>query len=580
METILKKIQDTVTKYANVISEILKVDIEIVDQNLIRIAGTGGYKDVINHSLEEEGYVYKTVLKSGRPQIIRKPGENEICKKCPQYLTCIERFEMCTPIKMNKEVIGVIGLICFDEEQKEFLLSNFKTYFSFLKQISDLIGAKAYEKEESERAETMIHVLNAVMGKIEEAIVVLDKDNYISHINEKGRNILEIDDATYPQITLIPTGNFIFDQQEYKFISKGKAYDLVGNIHEIHLQEKKYDRIFIFNEATEIKSKFFDMTNVSHNLSLDQILGESSKIIHLKKRVMQIAKSTSTILITGESGTGKEMFARAIHNASNRKEYPFIAINCGAIPDTLLESELFGYVKGAFTGADINGKIGKFEFADKGTIFLDEIGDMPIYMQVKLLRVLQEKEIVKIGANKPMKIDVRVIAATNKNLEDMIKDGSFREDLYYRLNVIPLEIPPLRKRIEDIKILTYYFANKYAKLFNKKFVGIDRFVWNHMLTYDWPGNIRELENTIEFIINLLDETGIVTTQILPKKLMREEEGLEKIEDEVFNLEQIEKGTIKKALEKYGNTTESKKIVAEKLGVGIATLYRKISKYNL
>ncbi|MCT4621055.1 MAG: sigma 54-interacting transcriptional regulator [Marinisporobacter sp.] len=580
METILKKIQDTVIKYANVISEILKVDIEIVDQDLIRIAGTGEYEKGINQSLEDE-YVYKTVLQSGKHQIIREPGQNSICQKCPKCLTCIEKFEACTPIKMEDQVIGVIGLICFHDEQKEFLLSNFDMYFSFLKQIADFISAKAYEQKKNENIETMIGVLNSIMGNIEEAVIVLDKNDYISHTNENAKNILEVDDDFCHKITLIPTGNYILEQQEYDLIFQGKTHNLVGSIHNMHMGKNKYDRMFIFNDARTIKSKILDMTNPNHNLSLNKILGESSKVINLKRRVVQIAKSSSTILITGESGTGKEMFARTIHNESNRKEEPFVPINCGAIPDTLLESELFGYVKGAFTGANINGKIGKFEFANKGTIFLDEIGDMPIYMQVKLLRVLQEKEIVKIGANKPIKVDVRVIAATNKNLEEMIKDGSFREDLYYRLNVIPIEIPSLRERIEDIKILTYYFANKYAKLFQKKFIGIDRSLWKYMLSYSWPGNIRELENTIEFMINMMDTSGIILPEILPRKLIRiDEKNEKKNKNEVFDLDQIEKDTIQRALKMYGETTECKQIVARKLGIGIATLYRKISKYNL
>ncbi|QZY54822.1 sigma-54-dependent Fis family transcriptional regulator [Crassaminicella profunda] len=580
METILKKIQDTVIKYANVISEILKVDIEIVDQNLIRIAGTGEYEKGINQSLEDE-YVYKEVLQSGKHQIIREPGKNSICQKCPKRFTCIEKFEACTPIKMEDEVIGVIGLICFHEEQREFLLSNFDTYFSFLEQIADFISAKAYEKKEIENTETMIGVLNSIMENLEEAIIVLDNNDCISHTNKNAKNILEIHDEFHHKVILIPTGNYILEQQEYELIFKGKIYNLVGSIHEIHMKKNEYDRMFIFNEARVIKSKILDMTNLNHNLSLNKILGESSKLVNLKRRVLQIAKASSTVLITGESGTGKEMFARAIHNESNRKEEAFVPINCGAIPDTLLESELFGYVKGAFTGANTNGKIGKFEFANKGTIFLDEIGDMPIYMQVKLLRVLQEKEIMKIGSNKAIEIDVRVIAATNKNIEEMIKDGSFREDLYYRLNVIPIEIPPLRERIEDIKVITYYFANKYAKLFQKKFIGIDRSVWTFMLSYSWPGNVRELENAIEFMINMMDASGIIIPEILPRKLTTIDEGDQKQNKaEIFDLDQIEKDTIKRALKMYGSTTECKQIVAQKLGIGIATLYRKISKYNL
>lgn len=203
----------------------------------------------------------------------------------------------------------------------------------------------------------------------------------------------------------------------------------------------------------------------------------------LKKTIKKIASSTSTVLVSGESGTGKELVARAIHNESNRREEPFIAINCAAIPDSLLESELFGYVKGAFTGADPMGKMGKFELANKGTIFLDEIGDMPLSLQTKLLRVLQERKVIRIGSNKQVNIDVRVIAATNKNLIDLIEEDKFREDLYYRLNVIPIEIPPLRERIEDIKLLTDFFIKKYLSLFNKDFmkIKIDKQVWDVFL---------------------------------------------------------------------------------------------------
>lgn len=287
------------------------------------------------------------------------------------------------------------------------------------------------------------------------------------------------------------------------------------------------------------------------------------------------------MLITGESGTGKEMFARAIHNYSSRKKNSFIAINCGAIPESLLESEFFGYVKGAFTGADPKGKIGKFELADKGTIFLDEIGDMPLYLQVKLLRVLQEREIIRVGSNQPVKIDVRIIAATNKNLEEMIKEGLFRQDLYYRLNVIPFEIPPLRERYEDVKILVEYFADKYSELFNKKYKCIDDEVWNVFYKYDWPGNIRELENTMEFMVNIMDTSGIITRENIPKRII-ENKNIEENRDmtDVLNLKEVEKQLIKKALAICGATTHGKREAAEKLGIGIATLYRKIEEYNL
>lgn len=281
-------------------------------------------------------------------------------------------------------------------------------------------------------------------------------------------------------------------------------------------------------------------------------------------------------LITGESGTGKELFARAIHMESERNNNPFVAINCAAIPDTLLESELFGYVKGAFTGADPKGKIGKVEFANTGTLFLDEIGDMPLYLQAKLLRVLEQKEIVRLGSNKPIPVDIRIIAATNQNLEKRIREGTFREDLYYRLNVIPFRIPPLRERKEDIRVLTDFFVSKYTALFKKRVIGFESNVWDFLYKYDWPGNVRELENTVEYMINMLDNNGIISIRLLPQKIRVD---LNKNND-LIPLEKMEKDLIKRALDLYGNSVTAKQQAADTLGIGIATLYRKIKKYRL
>ena len=222
------------------------------------------------------------------------------------------------------------------------------------------------------------------------------------------------------------------------------------------------------------------------------------KIIDYAKK---IADSKSTVLITGESGTGKEVFAQAIHNYGIRKDEPFIAVNCGAIPRTLIESELFGYEDGAFTGAKKGGNVGKFEIADGGTIFLDEIGEMPIDMQIKLLRVIEEGVITRIGSSIEIPIDVRIIAATNKNLKDEVERGNFRKDLYYRLNVLPIYLPPLRERREDIPEFINYYMEKTSKKLNKQSVNISEEYMKYLIDYDWPGNVRELENVIELMIN-------------------------------------------------------------------------------
>ena len=231
--------------------------------------------------------------------------------------------------------------------------------------------------------------------------------------------------------------------------------------------------MYLFQDMEEVAAKASQLAHTDSGTTFENILGQSQAIIETKRRALQVSGSDSTVLITGESGTGKELFARAIHSASPRSRGPFISINCGAIPDTLLESELFGYEKGAFTGAATMGKPGKFEIANKGTIFLDEIGDMPIHLQVKLLHVLQNKTIERVGGVVPIKIDVRIIAATNKHLEEQIEKGEFREDLYFRLNVIPLVIPPLRERGGDIDLLLLSTLTRFNQLLGKRVAGFD-----------------------------------------------------------------------------------------------------------
>ena len=290
-----------------------------------------------------------------------------------------------------------------------------------------------------------------------------------------------------------------------------------------------------------------------------------------------VAKTNSTILIRGESGTGKELLARALHEESHRAGEPFVAVNCGAIPEHLIESELFGYDKGAFTGANPRGKIGKFELAHKGTLFLDEIGDMPLYLQVKLLRALEEREISRIGSTRNIPVDVRVITATNRDLEEMIAEKTFRDDLYYRLNVIPLQLPALREREGDIRQLTLFFIQKFSSMFKKSVAGIEDSFWDSLEEYEWPGNIRELQNTIEYVIIMLPGTGVLNADLLPNKIKAKALNFE-IQD--LNLEAMERRVIERAFSLYGWDIDAKKIIADKLGIGIATLYRKIKKYGL
>lgn len=310
--------------------------------------------------------------------------------------------------------------------------------------------------------------------------------------------------------------------------------------------------------------------------SFKDILGQSEGMKYAISMAKTAAKSPSTILITGASGTGKEVFAQAIHNASNRRNNTFIAINCGAISSTLIESELFGYEEGAFTGALRKGKPGKFEMADKGTIFLDEIGDMPHEMQVKLLRAIQEKKITKVGGTREIPIDVRIIAATNKDLNAEIAKGSFRSDLYYRLSVIPIQLPALHQRMEDIPLLIRFFLKQKSQLLNKPIPELEPQTMKHLLGYKWPGNVRELENTIEKIVLFHGQTKL-------KDVLPSSETADTVESSTggqFVLEKLSE-TEKKAIEQTlvamnWNIASTAKV----LGIGRNTLYDKIKKHGI
>ena len=325
------------------------------------------------------------------------------------------------------------------------------------------------------------------------------------------------------------------------------------------------------------------MKDVEDALSFGDMIGKSKGMLKVYSLVKKVADTTANVLITGESGTGKELVAGAIHENSSRKDKSFVVINCGGIPENLLESELFGYMKGSFSGATAD-KAGLFEVAHKGTIFLDEIGELPPFLQVKLLRVVQEKTFRRIGGAEDIKVDVRIISATNQDLEQKVKNGAFREDLYYRLNVIPVKIPPLRERNEDIPLLTSYFIEKYSKEFKKEIKKISPYALQLLMQHSFPGNVRELENIIERSV-ALETTNI----ILPENLVMpgaggidEDAGLSAgIPEEGVNLNdelaKIERLLIKKALQK---TNGSKTKAAKLLNVSFDSLRYRLEKLDL
>jgi DNA-binding NtrC family response regulator len=357
---------------------------------------------------------------------------------------------------------------------------------------------------------------------------------------------------------------------------KNGAYDYVTKpfkIDEIKLTlSKLIEQMSVEQENETLRSR------LSGEFSFDSFIGDNPQVIRMKEIAITVAKSDSTVLIRGESGTGKDLIARAIHFHSNRAGKPFFTLNCAALPETLLESELFGYVKGAFTGA-IKDKEGLFKVADTGSFFLDEVGNTSPAIQMKLLRVLEEKVITPVGATQPIKVDVRLIAATNADLEAEVKANRFRADLYYRLNVLPIQIPPLRERREDIATLVNHFMDTYSARQSLPRKRISAEALKALISFDWPGNVRELENTIERSL-LLSSSDEVTLADLPKNVTQQADGKEVVSAEDAStptLESIEKAYIFWTLDQLN---WQKNRAAKALGIDPSTLYRKIERYGL
>ena len=339
-------------------------------------------------------------------------------------------------------------------------------------------------------------------------------------------------------------------------------YEMVSFMHAIDLQK--------MNKKMPHRNKY----------SFDEIMGNSEAMNNAKELATRIATSNSTVLLTGASGTGKELFAQAIHGMSPRKNNPFIAVNCAAIPGELFESELFGYEPGAFSGAKKEGKPGKIELAMNGTLFLDEISELPYEAQGKLLRVLQEKEVERVGGTASKHIDVRIIAATNRDLGQLVSEGKFRQDLFYRLFVFDLTIPSLRERIDDILPLAFYFIDYFNVKFDLEVKHIDAKLQDWMLNYDWPGNVRELKAVIERGMNIVDGDTLsmnnlyFSTPVSTDSTKRNNVSLQSLEDEVRS---AEINAIQRALQESDG---DRSLAAQKLKIHIASLYRKIAKYNL
>lgn len=591
--SLLNNVQQNCQKVAEAVASALKTEVEIIDDELLRVAGTGSVRNDVGYRLRR-GFVNRHAMKTGLPVFIKEAGNHEICGSCPLKNNCFYRASIVYPIVANSTVIGTISLIAFDDRQKDNLTENTSSLMEFIGRMADLMASKALEREIIQDKMLMAGRLEAVVDAVYEAIVAVDREGRVTHFNRSAERIfrLQKENTLGKNVRYVLSGVPLqevlkegkeFSSREVFVNSGGKKLHLLSTARIIRGgEDTPLGVVASFRDFVETQKLAYEYMSSQRDITIDDIVARSQVIENIKSQARKIAQGNSTVIILGETGTGKEIFARAIHSASHSAGKPFVAINCGAIPESLLESELFGYDEGAFTGAKRGGKPGKFELANGGTIFLDEIGNMSLYLQSKLLRVLQERTIERVGGTHLIPVEVRVIAATNSDLQSLVQKGLFREDLYYRVSVIPILLPPLRERREDIPLLLDYYIKRFAGLMHKDIESFTPEAVQDCMEYNWPGNVRELINVVEYAVNLQDK-GAMGPESLPARLREQQlrtTAMPSAVEEIMPLETLERSALKKALDRFGYNEDGKIRAAQALGISRATIYRKIEKYGL
>jgi len=591
----LDSIQNDAQRIAEAISASLELETEIVDEMLTIVAGTGRYKDMVG--LKEEGgdpqagYIYGRVVTKGKAEIVEDAPSDPNYDPSVRNGTTNELAEICYPIISHGQVLGVIGLVAFTEAQRHLLLKRKNQLLDFVHRMADLLASKAIETETLQNMIVVSNQLRTIIESIDNGILAIDNRGTIMHCNQIGANLIGRNKrdiigkhiskiwAGSPISNVLKSGNG-YDWREESYQAANHNMHFMVTVKPVVLESQIMGAVASFRDMADVRQKAYDMIVTVQRVGIDDIWGESLQMRELRKTVLQVARSSATVLITGETGTGKGLVANAIHHSGPRLAGPFISVNCSAIPDTLIESELFGYTEGAFSGAMKGGKPGKFELADNGTIFLDEIGDMPLRLQPKLLHIIQTKLVERLGGLKPISVNARVIASTNRNLEIMIAEQEFRKDLFFRLNVIPIHVPPLRGRTEDILILLDRFLKKYCLNEGRTIKGVSAEVKDLFRSYSWPGNVRELENTVEYMASM--ETGeIITMQSVPSRIKRNRPDKASPDMSLDALVQrYEKELLQQRLAEIGNSPGRKEKLAEMLQVSRATLYRKMKKLGI
>ncbi|EFJ8050816.1 sigma-54-dependent transcriptional regulator [Escherichia coli] len=583
-QSVLMQIQPTIQRFARMLASVLQLEVEIVDENLCRVAGTGAYGKFLGRQLSGNSRLLRHVLETKTEKVVTQSRFDPLCEGCDSKENCREKAFLGTPVILQDRCVGVISLIAVTHEQQEHISDNLREFSDYVRHISTIFVSKLLEDQGP--GDNISKIFATMIDNMDQGVLVVDDESRVQFVSQTALKTLGVvqNNIIGKPIRFRPLtfeSNFTHGHMQHIVSWDDKSELIIGQLHNIQGRQ-------LFLMAFHQSHTSFSVANAPDEPHIEQLVGECRVMRQLKRLISRIAPSPSSVMVVGESGTGKEVVARAIHKLSGRRNKPFIAINCAAIPEQLLESELFGYVKGAFTGASANGKTGLIQAANTGTLFLDEIGDMPLMLQAKLLRAIEAREILPIGASSPIQVDIRIISATNQNLAQFIAEGKFREDLFYRLNVIPITLPPLRERQEDIELLVHYFLHLHTRRLGSVYPGIAPDVVEILRKHRWPGNLRELSNLMEYLVNVVPSGEVIDSTLLPPNLLNngttEQSDVTEVSEAHLSLddaggtalEEMEKQMIREALSRHN----SKKQVADELGIGIATLYRKIKKYEL
>ena len=580
------KLSDSKEMLQNLIdglSHSLLVDVAVFDYDSHLVACTDTYLkrkgSAVHAPSIEEAMLNNTIL-------VNQPGFMRSCEGCRFREHCPATIEILSSIRIDRRPIGVIAITSFTKEGHDRITDNLHTYTKILNDISHLIGDISNYRNRIDHARQVEKILESTIEAFDDSLIIADSKGIITYANAPAVQLF-----SYCSLFSLSIDQ-IFPDSIVGSILSGERLDgelcQIGDFYgkvtaQPVIMDEHYGGSWIRiakNQALTAKLLRQREIDYKDRFSLEQIKGSHTSILELKDKIKKVSRSASTVLITGETGTGKSLVAKAIHYESPRSDGPFIAINCASIPESLFESELFGYEEGAFTGAKKGGKFGMFELAQQGTLFLDEVGEMPPYIQAKLLKVLQDHTIERVGGTRSIAVDVRIIAATNKDIHEMIREKSFRKDLYYRLNVIPLEVPSLSHRIDDISALADEFLRSHGERQKADAKTLAPEVLSCFQSYPWPGNIRELENILEYAVNLEDSPVIHLSSLPESFTNRDHLTTSGQTNRPATTGSTEIQAILSALKQHGWDVNGKKAAAQSLGISLRTLYRKLHELGI